>query len=455
MDEILLKLMKHLPDFLTGDSALLKDTYQSLHYSASPSQIDEYVTSAKLSNLKASMLILSIILIIIIHYIITLALSGDGSLDMSKTYQAGDVLDTVIEADYEDKRMELQKSLIVGEQIPDTSEEHALIAETKKRLVKMILGNNQSLSQIKDNLMLPNRDPQTGVELNWMTSDADAISADGNVNFINGQEDTDVNLDVMLSIGSSTDTVSYKATLRKPSASYDITSAIEKSVDSVVDCIASGALSKGKNGTTTLPTETADGLSLKWKQVKPTAPILEVSVMCFILVAIFFSRHKKICNEAARSRDAMLSDFPDFLSKLVLLVGAGMVVTSAFHRVVDSYIRYRDVMGRRYLYEQFVGMQDRMNSSNTSLIGEFDELAKRSCLREIMRFSSVLSDNLGKGTALVDKLERESNLLFEVKKTLIEEKGKIAETKLTGPMALELIVIMAITVAPALLDMSM
>jgi tight adherence protein C len=70
-----------------------------------------------------------------------------------------------------------------------------------------------------------------------------------------------------------------------------------------------------------------------------------------------------------------------------------------------------------------------------------------------MRFAGVIADNIGKGSALSEKLQTESDLLWNSRKKKAEERGRIAETKLTIPMLLMLLVLVMITIAPAALEM--
>ena len=58
-----------------------------------------------------------------------------------------------------------------------------------------------------------------------------------------------------------------------------------------------------------------------------------------------------------------------------------------------------------------------------------------------------------KGVNLTEKLESESDILWTQRKKIAEEKGRIAETKLTFPLALLLLVLILITAAPAIMEM--
>jgi hypothetical protein len=80
-------------------------------------------------------------------------------------------------------------------------------------------------------------------------------------------------------------------------------------------------------------------------------------------------------------------------------------------------------------------------------------MAARSGVREVMRFAAIVNDNVDKGSALAEKLKTEGELLWSLRRRNAEEAGRIAETKLIMPMTLTLLVLIAITVAPAALEM--
>ncbi len=70
-----------------------------------------------------------------------------------------------------------------------------------------------------------------------------------------------------------------------------------------------------------------------------------------------------------------------------------------------------------------------------------------------MRISNILSDNMSKGVDLTEKLTRESEVFGIGRKKNCEEKGRLAETKLTLPLMVFLMVLMVVTVAPALMEL--
>ena len=90
---------------------------------------------------------------------------------------------------------------------------------------------------------------------------------------------------------------------------------------------------------------------------------------------------------------------------------------------------------------------------NASVTKEWKELSARTGINEIMRFSTIIEDNLHKGTVLAEKLEVEGNLLREREKKSVQEKMRMIDTKLTLPMILMLFSLVLVTVAPAMMQM--
>ena len=72
---------------------------------------------------------------------------------------------------------------------------------------------------------------------------------------------------------------------------------------------------------------------------------------------------------------------------------------------------------------------------------------------ELMRVSGIIADNINKGAELNQKLERESEQLWLSRRLHAEEQGRLAETKMTLPLAIFLCVLIVITVAPAMLQL--
>ena len=90
---------------------------------------------------------------------------------------------------------------------------------------------------------------------------------------------------------------------------------------------------------------------------------------------------------------------------------------------------------------------------NASFYKEMYDFARFSGVKELMRITNIMIDNINKGDDLSGKLRRENELLWFARKQQAEEKGRLAETKMTLPLMILLTVLIMVTIAPALMEM--
>lgn len=201
-----------------------------------------------------------------------------------------------------------------------------------------------------------------------------------------------------------------------------------------------------------LPSKIEGMESISWGTKEDSSIGIILILAAFLFIYVYFARYDKLKNLKRQCGISIEEDLPEFLNKLVLLMNAGLVLNSAFEKVVGDYnsSRYKK---KSYFYEQLGEISKKAAETNASAVEELKRFAERSRNREFMRITNVISDNIHKGTELVNILQNESGFLWFQRKKRAEEKGKIAETKLTAPLAMQLVVLIMITLAPAMLDM--
>ncbi|WP_312650363.1 hypothetical protein [Aminipila sp.] len=192
--------------------------------------------------------------------------------------------------------------------------------------------------------------------------------------------------------------------------------------------------------------------NVSWNKDK-NHPMLLIAFACGVLLfGTYIKRYNQIMKLKKSCNESIEEELPDFINKIVLLMNAGLVLSAAFEKIVKDY-NYRAYMDKSYFYSQLTEINIKVAETNASMVEELKRLAERSKNREFMRISSVISDNIHKGTELVNILQGESSFLWFQRKKRAEEKGRIAETKLTMPLALQLLVLIIITLAPAMIEM--
>lgn len=192
------------------------------------------------------------------------------------------------------------------------------------------------------------------------------------------------------------------------------------------------------------------GLGGEGKDLDPVAIMILFAILLF---TVYRQRYSRIEKQIKRTKESIIQDFPEFCDKLILLLNAGMVTEAALRKIAYDYKKSRDLVGRRPLYEGLADLIDRAQQTNSSLKRELSEYAVKSGVRELLRFSAIVEDNLNKGSSLAEKLEGEGTLLWMERKKRAEERARLAETKLSLPLMLLLLSLMVITTAPILLSL--
>ena len=134
----------------------------------------------------------------------------------------------------------------------------------------------------------------------------------------------------------------------------------------------------------------------------------------------------EVSSAVERKHDEILSDYPEILSKLTLLVNAGMVIREAWTKVAYTC--------DRAMYKEMQLTSEEMNNG----VSELDALhnfAQRCSVKEIRKFTSILSQNIQKGgSELTMSLRYMNEESWEEKKQRAKRKGETAGTKLMIPL---------------------
>ena len=206
-----------------------------------------------------------------------------------------------------------------------------------------------------------------------------------------------------------------------------------------------------------LPARLRTGERITWASRKKSNTGL-IALAMLLLVLFIYSRRREPIQKLQRAQmRSVRTQLPEFASRLALLLSAGLVLSAAFDRIVEDY-RNEPEQAEDYFYRSMREIYNRIKETNGALEQEFRTFARNSeCScegsRELIRISNILSDNISKGVALTDKLQSESEALWLSRKRDSEERGRIAETKLTMPLTVFLLVLVVVTVSPALLEL--
>ena len=199
----------------------------------------------------------------------------------------------------------------------------------------------------------------------------------------------------------------------------------------------------------TLPSE-IDGKPLRWSGKRSHNGLILLVLTPILTVLLYLGKDQDLHKQVADREAQMRLDYPELVSALALLIGAGMTVAGAWRKVAADYlIRKRETKEKRYAYEEMLLMLHEMDSG-VSQTKAYEHFGRRCRSASYNKLATMLSQNVRKGSAnLAALLREEAENSFEERKHTARSLGEKAGTKLLAPMMLMLCMIMVIIMIPA------
>ena len=117
---------------------------------------------------------------------------------------------------------------------------------------------------------------------------------------------------------------------------------------------------------------------------------------CDFRAVFALDKQNEIKEKQARQKQMCL-DYPEVISKLTLLLGAGMTVRKAWRKIVNDYDSRIKQQGKRAVYEE-MRYTCRQMDGGVPEAECYEKFGRRCGTQEYMRFGALLSQNLRKGT---------------------------------------------------------
>lgn len=163
--------------------------------------------------------------------------------------------------------------------------------------------------------------------------------------------------------------------------------------------------------------------------------------VCILLAFLAVYYYMTLAQTKIQKRsDELLSDFSDIVSKLALLVNAGMIMHEAWNEVAYA--------GDSIIYKEMQRACDDMNNG----VSEAEAVRRfgiRCIIPEIKKFSGTIIQGIEKGNKeLAAMLRVQSDEVWSMKKQMVLRAGAKANTKLMFPMIIMFSGILIMIVVP-------
>lgn len=323
-------------------------------------------------------------------------------------------------------------------------EAKALFHEAEALLPAMILGNNEALENVTENLTLVDEIPGYPFSITWKIGNYARIRSDGRLDL----EDIPAGGEVVMltacyDYGESSFEQTLYAHVRSPVP--DEATLRRQSMEAL---LADADAATATETSLTLP-DTLQERAIVWKEEIRDNSSLIFLLMLVAAVAVFLARDREVKRQMEARKLQMLADYPQFVTQLVLYLGAGMSVRGVIKKLGSAYAEKRDRVETRFLSEELLRMTYHLESG-ASEAGVYEQFSMRCGIRQYTRLCTLLTQNLRKGSNdLLRVLEEESRKAFSERIDLARKRGEEAGTKLLVPMMLLLGIVMIIIMIPA------
>jgi hypothetical protein len=215
-----------------------------------------------------------------------------------------------------------------------------------------------------------------------------------------------------------------------------------------------------KSKTIRLPDELSDGSKVRWEAGdKKDYTIFFLIPFIYLALIIFVVRAPgdKLKTEIERKKQSILKGLPRFCNQLFLMMNAGLILSDAFEKITDSYALRLDAADEEkendYFESELVRIKHDDPSHRSSTASLIHEFAVSNDVKEMIRIATILTENEKRGSDVIESLSRESRYLWDERKVVAREKGKMIDSKMSYPLGILLILLIVITMAPAMLSM--
>lgn len=355
---------------------------------------------------------------------------GGGDREEELEVSVGDVKETV--------------TVKVGEQEYSQGELDKVFRNAEEMLEELVLGENQSLDEVRSSLELINKIPDTGITVSWELDNYEVMNLQGELKEENlTDEGTLVKLTALLNYKEEMAESSFYARVYPPKLNQT-----EKLIQKLGEEIERLDQETKQEEKLILPS-VVDGIPVTWSYGKNFRAAALLLIGIAMTLFLYVSEQEKQKDQKKKRDVQMALDYPQMVSKLTLYLGAGMTVRKAWYRIAQDYENQKEEKGRREVYEEMLYTMHEIQGGGSE--GEcYERFGERCALPAYKKFGAMLSQNLKKGTkGLASLLKQEADNAFEERKSLARRLGEEAGTKMLIPMFLMLAVVLVMIVVPA------
>ncbi|MDO4490643.1 MAG: type II secretion system F family protein [Lachnospiraceae bacterium] len=321
------------------------------------------------------------------------------------------------------------------------------------RLDGEILGDNSSFGQICYPLQLQNGYEGSDIDVQWQSDHPDYLGYDGSLGAEIPEEGAEVLLKGELLLGEYSETYTRRLRVYPSRAAADLTERLRWEAEQ---------LNREEEEVYRLP-EQIDGREIHWYRQGDSTGWMILG-MGLLLPGLLLLLEQEKRREKEKKREEQLDrEYPDLVSRMQLLLGAGLSMRMVFERIGAEYQENLEAAEKRRkgssrelkspaCEEILVCCRELKNGySETEVYRHMGSRCKTASYRGL---ALLLEQNITKGgQGLLDLLEAEALEAFELRQRRARQEGERISVRLLLPMGIMLVIVLALIMIPAFLNM--
>lgn len=372
--------------------------------------------------------------------------------EIERPEPGSDALEENYELSVEDLDIREPYRVIVENRHLTKRELEELFTQAAEELERTFLGQNESLDDITHDVVMADSVMDGRVGVSWSFDSYEAVNLSGEL-----QEEA---------LSDEGSLVQVTATLEYENAQTEHLFSMmvyppKKTVQEKFHELLAREL-KTRNAETddvfVLP-QKVEGHTLIWTRQPQRKQYAVLLIGLCAMAGVAVGRKEDLRKEKEKRNMKLLAEYPQMLSQMALLLGAGMTVSHAWERMVVSY--ENRCAGQAGTWQE-MPVYEEMRITYHQIkdgLGErraYEQFGERLQLQPYRRFATLLVQNLRKGTAGLNQLlEKEMQDAFDAQESSAKKRGEELQTKLLLPMMLMLGLVIVMIMIPAIASFQM
>lgn len=311
------------------------------------------------------------------------------------------------------------------------------------KLEEIVLNGNESKDYVRSTLSLVEEVEGFPFLVNWRSGDYTVIHWDGRVTYDETKGKQLVRL---------TATITYKEYSYEHWMDLCVVEPYEDEHSLWIKSLEEAWMEAENNteeGEIQLP-NAVQGVTVQWKEKNEFSLGLWILVVVLLAILLFFLEDLDLHKKSEERQESLKDAYPMLLHRLLLYLGAGLPVRASFERVAKEY---QGTSIHSPIKEELLWSLGELQAG-ISEAAVYENLGKRSGVKEYARLGTLLNQNLKRGNAtILERLKEENGKATTELLNKRKKESEEAQTIFLIPMVMMLAIVLVLIIVPAFMGM--